>query len=191
MIGLAHRLRRFGSTLSLGVLLGLPGTLCAQEVAVDAAGSAILVVDRERLFTGSAFGRASIAREQAAASALEAENSKIQAELVAEEQDLTVLRKTLSAEEFTKRADAFDQKVQRIRAEQDAKARDLTKAREEDGKAFFSAVTPVFEQILKERRAAALLDKSVVILSVTTIDVTDAAIARIDEVLVAPTAGEP
>lgn len=192
MIGLAGKLKRVGAILTLGLLLAAsPLAVCAQEAVAEQAQPTILVVDRERLFTNSAFGRASIAREEDAARALEAENSRIQAELVAEEQELTILRKTLSAEDFAKRADAFDQKVERIRAEQDAKARDLTKAREEDGKAFLVAVAPVLEKILNRSGAVVLLDKGLVILAVSSIDVTDEAIAEVDKVLAAPTTPAP
>ena len=192
MIGLAGKLKWFGATLTLGLLLaGQPLAVCAQEAVTAQAKPEILVVDRERLFTNSAFGRASIAREEEAARALEAENSRIQAGLVAEEQELTVLRKTLSAEDFATRADAFDQKVERIRAEQDAKARDLTKARDENGKAFLVAVAPVLEGILNRSGAVVLLDKGLVILAVSSIDVTDEAIAEVDKVLAAPTTPAP
>lgn len=192
MIGDTGKLKRYGTILSLGFLLvGVPEALTAQETAPDPVGSAIVVVDRERLFADSAFGRASIAFEEAATKALEAENTRIQAELVAEEQELTILRKTLSAEEFSKRAEAFDQKVERIRAEQDAKARDLTKARDEDGKAFLVAVAPVLEKILTRSGAMVLLDKGVVILAETSIDVTDEAIAEVDQVLAAPSTPAP
>lgn len=192
MIGLAGKLERAGAVLTLGLLLaGAPFAVCAQEAVTEQSKPTILVVDRERLFTNSAFGRASIAREEEAARALETENSRIQAELVAEEQELTILRKTLSAEEFSKRAEAFDQKVERIRAEQDAKARDLTKARDEDGKAFLVAVAPVLEKILTRSGAMVLLDKGVVILAETSIDVTDEAIAEVDQVLAAPSTPAP
>ena len=192
MIGLAGKLERAGAVLTLGLLLaGAPFAVCAQEAVTEQSRPTILVVDRERLFTNSAFGRASIAREEEAARALETENSRIQAELVAEEQELTILRKTLSAEEFSKRAEAFDQKVERIRAEQDAKARDLTKARDEDGKAFLVAVAPVLEKILTRSGAMVLLDKGVVILAETSIDVTDEAIAEVDQVLAAPSTPAP
>ena len=73
--------------------------------------------------------------------------------------------------------------MERIRAEQDAKARDLTRARDEDRQAFFRAVVPVLGDLLVERKAVAILDKSAVILSLTAIDVTDEAIAKVDAAL--------
>lgn len=162
---------------------GLTGPGFAQEAVAGPPGVAVLVIDQDRLFSESAFGRASLARERAASATLEAENNRIQAELVAEEQELTLKRKTLTAAEFTPLATAFDQKVERIRGEQDTKARDLVKARDQDVQAFFEAAAPVLKEILSDRGAGVILDKSTVILSLAAVDVTDEAIARIDKVL--------
>lgn len=190
MSGLWRRLACLGlaSCLSLG-LAAMPGPVAAQEA--ETAGLAVLVIDQDRLFAESAFGRASLGRERAASAALETENSRIQAELVAEEQELTLKRKTLPAAEFTPLATAFDQKVERIRGEQDAKARELVKVRDQEVQAFFDAAAPVLTQLLLDRGAAVILDKSRVILSLTAADVTDEAILRIDGVLGATLAPAP
>lgn len=163
----------------------------AQEASANMSGSAVLVVDQGRLFAESDFGRASIAREEKAARELEAENSRIQAELVAEEQELTFKRQSLPAEEFSARAEAFDQKVERIRAEQDAKLRDLSRLREEDAKLFFTEILPVLDAILLDRGAVVILDKSVAIRVQESADITDEAIARINAFLVAPVEDNP
>lgn len=177
-------LGRLGLVLwSVLVLAAVPVPATAQEGATPTSGFAVLVIDQERLFAESAFGQASIQRERLASKALEAENGRIQAELIAEEQELTLLRDTLPAEEFSARATAFDQKVERIRAEQDTKARDLVQAREADVQVFFQTAAPVLEEMLADMGAGVILDRSNVILSISAVDVTDAAIARIDKVL--------
>lgn len=160
-------------------LVGSAGAGAAQ----DGTASSILTIDRERLFVESDFGQAVLAREAASAKALEAENAQIEADLIAEEQDLTDRRATLSAEEFSALAAAFDEKVVRIRAEQDEKVRNLTQLRENDRKAFFRAVVPVLGDLLVERKAVAIFDSSATVLALGTIDVTDAAIAKVDAVL--------
>jgi hypothetical protein len=48
---------------------------------------------------------------------------------------------------------------------------------------FLQASAPVLAQILQERGAVAILDRSAIILSFDRADVTDLAIARIDAVL--------
>lgn len=192
MLGHAAKVKRLGRVLAVAGILGLmPNGVMAEVTQPPVASVPILVVDQERLFSRSAFGQASLAREQAAARALEAENNRIQAELVAEEQQLTLLRKTLAPEEFTLRAEEFDRKVEKIRAEQDAKARAFSRKREEDGKAFFDAILPVLADIMADQGALVILNKSDVIVSLNVIDVTDEAVVRVDRLLGDPAATQP
>jgi Skp family chaperone for outer membrane proteins len=146
-------------------------------------GTMVLTIEQDRFFTESAFGKASLARERAASQALDLENKQIEAALIAEEQDLTTRRETLPADEFAALASAFDAKVERIRDEQDDKVRDLSRARDADRQAFLRAAVPVLGDLMGEKGAVAILEKSSVILSLTAIDVTDEAIARVDAVL--------
>lgn len=164
--------------LALAQVLALAPAAWAQD-----AMAPLLTLDQERFFTDSAFGTASLARERAAAEALVRENARIEAELVAEEQALTELRNTLAPVEFSARAEAFDAKVERIRDEQDAKVEALTTARDADRQAFLQAARPVLGALLRERRAAAIIDKSLLILSAAAVDVTDEAIARVNATL--------
>jgi Skp family chaperone for outer membrane proteins len=164
--------------------------LAAAAIAQENAAP-LLVLDQERFFLESSFGRASLARERAATEALEQENNRIEAALVAEEQALTALRETLSPEEFSTRADAFDEKVERIRTEQDAKVRVLAAAREKDSQEFREVAIPVLAELLREKQAVAILDKNMVIRSVAAIDVTDEAIAKVDAALAGPAQPQP
>lgn len=168
--------------LGLVVAVALCGSAGAQDASAIGS-SPILVIDQNRLFLESAFGKASIARERAFLGALEEENKRIEAELVAEEQALTELRNSLSAAEFSARADAFDKKVEQIRSEQDNKSLGLSEQRDADRRAFVQAVGPIVAALLAEREAVAILDKSTVILALSAIDVTDEAIAKVDAAL--------
>lgn len=177
-----------GWSCVLALCLTFGGMAGAQEAAPEPealeSAVAVLTLDQDRLFAESAFGKASLERERAAALALEQENARIEATLIAEEQDLTTRRATLAAEEFAALATAFDEKVERIRDEQDGKARDLSRKRDEDRQAFLRAVIPVLGDLLSEKKAAVILDKSTVILSLTVVDITDEAISRVDALLV-------
>lgn len=163
-------------TVAAVMSLGLP--VAAQDVVAP-----LLTLDQDRLFLESDFGKATIERERAASVELEQENRRIEAELVAEEQTLTDARATLAPEEFAARAEAFDAKVERIRTEQDAKARRLTDGREQDRKAFLEVAVPVLGELLGEKNATAILDKNLVILSLSAVDITDEAIARVNAAL--------
>lgn len=145
--------------------------------------SPILTVDSDRLFTESAYGNAVIAEIEAASLALQAENDQISTELQVEEQDLTDKRSELSPAEFKELADAFDEKAQRIRRERAAKARDLTQRLEQERLTFFNSAVPVLEAIMRESGAAVVLEQRSVFISANAIDITEAAIMRIDAVL--------
>jgi Skp family chaperone for outer membrane proteins len=161
--------------LALALLAAVPAL--AQEAQPPAP---ILVLRQDALFEGSAFGRASRARIEAASRALIAENRTIEAGLEAEERDLTALRATLPPADFRARADSFNAKVEDIRKAQDAKSRAIARQRDEDRQRFLQAAVPVLAQIMQEHGAALLLDQASVVLNLESLDITDAAIARID-----------
>lgn len=166
---------RFWTAILL-VLLG-PGSVLAQT------SSAILTIDRERLLSETRLGLRVTQGVEARIAAFQAENDQIQSELVAEEQELTELRPTMNPDEFRALADAFDEKVKRIRQEQDAKGRELTRARDEARQSFFVETADILGQIMEERAATVLLDTSTVLVAASRIDITDSAIQRINEAL--------
>jgi len=187
MLAWWRNLARPGPRLRVAALaLMLAGPVQAQDIAAP-----LLILDQDRFFLESDFGKAAVERERAATATLEQENKRIEAELVAEEQALTEDRKTLPPKEFSAKAEAFDQKVERIRSEQDAKARKLTGTRDDDRKAFLQAAVPVLGELLGQKKATAILDKNLVIVSLTAVDVTDEAIAAVNEALAKKPAPAP
>ena len=177
---------RDGRALMLAgaVMLALASPLAglAQDAAPVAA-PVILTLDQERLFSGSAFGKATLAAEAAATRDLAAENLAIEQRLEGEEKDLTQRRTTLPAAEFAPLAAEFDRRVEQIRSAQDAKSRDIAARRDQDRQRFFQAAVPALGNLLAEKGAVAILDKGAIILSLSALDVTEAAIARVDAAL--------
>lgn len=147
--------------------------------------SPVLTIDSERLYTDSAFGRRTAAEFETLGAELTAENRRIEDELAAEEKQLTALRATLPAAEFRVLADAFDEKVQSVRKQQDGKSRNLTKAFEDRRIVFLNAAVPVLETLMREAGAAVVLERRSVFLSANSIDITREAIDRLDEKLAA------
>ncbi|MGI1661802.1 OmpH family outer membrane protein [Palleronia sp. KMU-117] len=170
-------MRRWASVVA-ALALALPGPAAAQDpIAVP---SPILTIDQDRLFEETRLGQHSTREIDAAAEALTDENRRIEEDLRAEEISLTERRGSMSAEEFAGLADAFDAKVQAIRAEQDAKARALASRQEEARQAFFVEVAEILSEIVREEGAVVILDRRDVFLSADRIDITDQAIARIN-----------
>jgi len=182
-------MRGAAALLALAVLAPVPPAQ-AQDVAPPAAAgpaasvaSPVLTLDQERLFAESAWGRRVQADIEKASLALIAENRRIEADLTAEEKSLTARRATLAPEAFRAEADAFDARVVAIRNERDAKARGLNRLRDAERKNFFAAAIPIMGQMMQDRGAVAILDVRAIFLSVSSIDVTDQMIRRIDEVV--------
>lgn len=165
-------------------------SVATPQTATAPAPSKILTIDPEKLFSETAYGRRVIAESEALAEALQAENREIEAELTAEEKDLTERRPDLPVDEFRKLADAFDAKVEQIRKEQDAKVHDVQAHRDNGQQQFFARISPILLTIVREKQAAILLDRRTVFLSADSVDITDEAVTRIDAAIGAGEAQE-
>ncbi|MBY5975509.1 OmpH family outer membrane protein [Phaeobacter italicus] len=171
---------------------GLPGVgfSMGEPYQLGAPQTGLLTIQSDRLYAESAFGQR-IARElEAEGAVLTAENRRIEAELRAEELDLTARRTEMDPAAFRTLADAFDEKVQETRRSQDRKLREINQMGEDARREFFAASLPILQQIMREAGAGAILEHASVFLSSDASDVTDLAIARINDVLGDGTAPE-
>ncbi|MDW4497738.1 OmpH family outer membrane protein [Sulfitobacter sp. D35] len=179
----------------LSALVGLGPAVSAQGLAGGSVHSPILTIDTERLFVDSDYGQKTTQELEARSAELAAENRRIEAELAAEEQDLTRRRPTMEPEAFRTLADAFDEKVQATRRAQEGKSRELTQEFEQRRVAFLNAAVPVLEALMRSAGAAVVLERRSIFLSANAIDITSDAISRVNDVLgddadVAPTGGQ-
>jgi len=180
--------------LGVAVLLGLlaAGPSVAQQAGL--ADSPVVTLDQDRLFAESQFGRNVLARNEAEEQALAAENRKLEAAMEEEERSLTDLRARMAAPEFRKLADEFDVRVEEVRSAQEARFRGLARQREEGRRKFFETALPILGRLMGEMGAVAILQREAIVLSFDRIDITDAAIARLDAELgdgIAPPTPEP
>lgn len=178
------------AALCLTVLLAGTAPSLAQEAAApptaEAAlspNAAVLVLDQDRLFGESRFGKAVLARHQQAIEALQTENRRIESALEAEERDLTERRSKLPAKEFQTLAAEFDAKAEGIRRAQTAKSDDIKARLEGEQRRFVQTVRPVLDALMQEVGALVIIDARAVIYSQIGVDVTATAITRLDAVL--------
>ncbi len=150
----------------------------AQDLGI--VQSDILVVDADRLFAETAFGRQMTAELEQERDALIARNRELEARLEAEEQTLTELRAETSPQEFRELADAFDTKVQTIRAESERRARDLERKSNQARLKFMQTVEPLLIDIMQDAGATVIMDGRGILLRSGAIDITDNAIVRIN-----------
>lgn len=174
-----------GAALVVALLVAVPQPAAAQQSRP--ASSPILTLDSERLIAQSAAGQAVEADLSQQSSALASENRRIETELADEEKDLTERRAAMTPEDFRAAALAFDEKVQRIREEQEAKLRGLQEQYAAARQEILQAADPVLVSIMQEAGAVIIMEKASVLASVQAIEVTDLAILRLDRAM----AGEP
>ena len=173
--------------LLLAAVLGLaPALLPAQPLqpmGPAATAVQVLIIDSDRLFAETLYGRRLAAELAEQAAALQAENDEIVAELEAEEADLTARRAQMPAAEFRAAAEAFDEKVQTLRRQRDAKTQDLQRLNAESRTAFEADVQSVIATMMIERGAVVVLEQRSVVMSIRAANITDEAITRIDAAL--------
>ncbi|MEJ2021941.1 MAG: OmpH family outer membrane protein [Maritimibacter sp.] len=145
--------------------------------------SPVVTLDRDRLFNESQFGqrvKQDLATETAQ---MVAETTDIENALADEERALTEKRETLDPEAFRSLALAFDEKVQNLRAERQQAQTDLQTTIAKAQEDFFSQVGPILGQLMRERGAVLIIDQRAILLAASDVDITDAAIQRVDAVL--------
>lgn len=157
----------------------------AQEVTVQPpqAPAQVLLIDQDRLFSGSVFGQAVGGVIDRVGRDLSAQNREIEDVLTQEEQRLTELRSSLSIEDFRLRAAEFDARVVEIRSEQDAKNRALGAYAEAARQRFLEIMGPILIDLVQRSGSEVLMDRRAVIFARDDIDITDEAIAAIDAAL--------
>jgi len=169
--------------LTLGVVLAFALPMAAGAQTLGRVISPILTIDRDRLFSESAFGQRVSRELEAASSAMAAETRRIEAALEEEERSLTEQRATLEPEAFRELASAFDEKVQSLRRERETAEDNLRRQIETAQGDFFERIGPILGAIVRERGAVLIVDRRAILLTAADIDITDEAIARSDAVL--------
>ncbi|WP_299921518.1 OmpH family outer membrane protein [uncultured Pelagimonas sp.] len=142
--------------------------------------SPVLVIEFDRAFSQSAFGQKLTVELETAGAEIAAENRQIETELRDEEMLLTDQRKAMEPAAFRELADAFDQKVQKLRREQDTKARELSERRDGARRDFLTSAGPILNRIMQNTNAVVVMEKRNVFASISAIDVTDLVISEIN-----------
>ena len=173
------------------IVIGLvvPAAAIAQEAQrTQGPTSPVLIMDSAAVLNATNLGQSISAEIEAAFNELAAENRRIEAELEVEEKQLTEQRADLPTDEFRTLADAFDEKVQRIRAEQEAKRNALEQRRESEQQDFFAQIAPILSGIGNSFGAVVILERrNNVILAADGIDITQQVINAINASEAQPT----
>ncbi len=165
--------QRLGLALAL-TLLAMPGA--AQQRPM----SPFLFINQERILTESNTGKRLLEEEAKAQNELRSEARATDTAFETEERHLTELRKTLSTEEFRKRANDFDERVVKARQAQDAKSSALAQDLDHKRRQFYASVAPLLVTVMERYGAHAIFDETSVLLADDSLNITSAVIAEID-----------
>lgn len=152
-----------------------------EAAAQKPAAMGVLVLDVDQAYVSSAWGKRAQVDIEAAAREIEAENIRMEDQLVAEEQALASERASLSPADFRQKAEAFDTRAQTIRRDRRQAAVDLGNRAQADRNAFVDATLPVIAGIMQERDAGLVLDRRQVLAAVNAVDVTQVLVERMDQ----------
>ena len=170
------------------LLLGLFSSSFAMAQDIGTSQNAnVLVVNLERLFAESLIGQGIRTEFDKLEAEAQLENDRLVVELTAEEQALSEQRPDMEIADFRVAAAAFDAKVQSIRAERDAKDRELTQARADAETRFREQVRGIVGEVMLDRNGIVVLDGRTVFLSLRSADITDEVVARLDAIAQAQT----
>lgn len=186
-----RRYQRYIVYLAICLGLLLPSVLFAQssdglEYPVSKQVLPVATINQEKLFSNSLYGKSFNEKLQDDANILSLENRRIEKELSDEEISLTQKRKELPNEDFRKLADIFNKKVENIRRDQSLKSAELNAANTQIRKRFFIQAQPIIVQLMQERGIQFILNEQSIFMSANSGDITQAAVERIDQVLIVP-----
>ncbi len=161
------------------------------QTGTAAAKTPVLLLDQDRLYRESSYGRAAAAEIRVLVLALQEKEAISKAELEAEEKELSEQRAVMDPEAFRAASDAFDKKVGEIRDAHRAAALDINAQSERFKFLFFRAAEPVLLKMLQERGATMVLDVRNALLAVPSSNITNEAILRVDQEIVTIPAAIP
>lgn len=164
----------------LSAVLGFAAPVHGQE---GAAPSSVLTVDLEKIARESDYGQRVNGLYQAEILTLQSQAKQVEAELIAEEQDLVAQRDIVSPEEFKELSQAFDRKVVAIREDQNSKQSELQAKQRDDQRNLLRLIAPILYEIVSARGASVLIDRRNIVLDLSSVDITDEAIAKMNETL--------
>ncbi len=157
--------------------------LALSAAAQEQAPPQVLIINSDRLYLETLFGRRLAADLAVEITEVQLENDRIVATLTEEERSLTQRRPDMTPEAFRAEAEAFDEKVQEVRRARDSKNAELQESSAQARAAFEARTQGIIANVMLERGAAMVMEERNVLLSVRSANITDEVIARIDAAL--------
>jgi Skp family chaperone for outer membrane proteins len=157
--------------------LSAPATAQDQTVVLP---SPIMVVDFERIFVETLYGKRIAATVSAERERVQADNDRIATELLAEEAALTEARATMEPTAFRDAARAFNERAQAVRLDREIEQTKLIELRDTERAQFLERIRPIVLALMLERGAVVAMDRRAVIQAIGGANGTEDAVSLID-----------
>lgn len=175
------------------LLLGAPGGARAQQdeeptlqIEDQPAGpqqQSVIIVDLQRVLREALSVQALQAQISAAREAFQAEIRQREEVLRQLDQDLAKERPNLSPEDYAERKQALADELASLQSAVQTRRRQLDQAMNEGMRQVQTALLPIIQALAEERGADLVLVKTSIVLARPGLEITDAALERLNEVL--------
>ena len=161
------------------------GTLVFTSVAFAARGADlnVLVVDQQRVLRESFAGHDMARQGQMLRDQIQQEIVQEQNAILALQQDIQKNAKILSPAQRQQKIQQFEQRRQGYQAFEQRKSQVLQLSVERAQGQIVTALKPVLQQVIDERKITLMLDRQVVMYALPSLDVTDEIVKRLNNVI--------
>ena len=121
--------------------------------------TSVIIIDKQRVLSETLYGQRLMAEMRQMEQLQIADNKRLLQELELEEARLTEQRSSMDADEFRVLAVNFDEKVQFISNQQQAKNQTRMEQRRKDQMTLMAATGPVFETLMRDTGADVIIEQ--------------------------------
>lgn len=163
------------------------GEVVISEAPAGIGVGVVIVIDLQRILRESTAMQTLQAQVSAARDAFQSEIRQREEELRARDQELARERPTLAPEVYAERRKELAEELAALQQAVQERRRQLDQVMSDGMRQVQSALLPIVQALAEDRSADIVLSKTAIILVRPELEITDAALARLDEILPAVT----
>ena len=158
-------------------------SMAADGFAQANSNAKIITVDRNSFFVDSAAAKDIAKQVKTLREGIEADLNKKMEGLTTERDQLAGQQTILTQDVFEKKAQQLQERFVALQAEAENKQRQLQAGVASAQAKILEAVSPILDDILKEKKATLMLERGIIVKGAVDIDVTATAMLRLNEKL--------
>ncbi len=163
--------------------LALSLSAVSDGFAQASSNAKIITVDRNSFFVDSAAAKEIAKQVKTLREGIESDLNKKMEGLTTERDQLAGQQTILTQDVFEKKAKQLQERFVALQAEAETKQRQLQAGVAQAQAKILEAVSPILDEILKEKKANLMLERGIIVKGAVDIDVTATAMLRLNEKL--------